>query len=911
MPIFLYEHNRQAYDAALSMLSVTGKAAIVHPTGTGKSFIGFKLCEDHPTSVICWLSPSEHIFKTQLENLAAAEASIPENIRFFTYAKLMFMSDEQLADIQPDYIILDEFHRCGAQMWGKGVQTLLSLHEDVPLLGLSATNIRYLDSCRDMTDELFDGHIASKMTLGDAAVRGILNPPTYVTALYSYQKDLEKYELRVHNARMKGVREAGERYLEALRRALEKAEGLADIFGKHVQRQNGKYIVFCAGVEHMHEMIGHVPEWFSKIDGNPHVYSAYSSDPETSKAFMDFKADTSNHLKLLFCIDMLNEGIHVDDISGVILFRPTVSPIIYKQQIGRALCAGKSNTPLILDIVDNISNLYSINTIQDEMNEAIDFYRYIGKSQYIVNETFRVVDEVHDCKRLFDELEDTLSASWDVMYAQAKQYYEENGDLLPPHAYITEEGNKLGQWVIAQRTGRAKNKLSARRIQRLDDIGMSWQTQKERFWEACFHLAEVFFREHGHLRITAKHSPRLAKWIIDQRKKYRDDLLTDEQYQRLTKIGMVWEPEDKWAVKFEAARAFYVENGHLDIPATHVTADGITLGAWYRGVRQQFLDGTLARERIAQLEEIGIEWVSIQTRIWMQHYELAKRYRRQHGDLNVSLTYTTTDGVRLGTWISGQRHAFAKGKLPQKQIDLLDQIDMSWHHFKSRWDTAYSYVEAYHAESGSANVPADYIAPNGFSLGAWVAAQRLKYAAGKLKAKQIERLEQLGLHWNPTDAFWQKGRDYAREYHIAQGHLNVPLSYITEDGFRLGSWINNQRNRYKQSLLSREQIEQLEQIGMVWYPREARWEDGYAYARQYYHEKGDLGVPSPYVTQDGFKLGSWIASQRTSYKKGKMDAARVTRLEAIGMIWPTREGQLKQDFLQIEQGANSRRSVVV
>ena len=73
----------------------------------------------------------------------------------------MLMSHEDMAKIQPDYIILDEFHRCGAQMWGVGVQNLLELFPQVPLLGLTATNIRYLDNQRDMADELFVGNVAS------------------------------------------------------------------------------------------------------------------------------------------------------------------------------------------------------------------------------------------------------------------------------------------------------------------------------------------------------------------------------------------------------------------------------------------------------------------------------------------------------------------------------------------------------------------------------------------------------------------------------------------------------------------------------------------------------------------------------------------------------------------------------
>ena len=148
--IKLFEHNETAYISAIQMLTETGKAAVIHPTGTGKSFIAFKLCEDNANKKICWLSPGEYIFKTHCENLAAAGSAVPRNIAFFTYAKLMLMTDAELEEIKPDYIILDEFHRCGAEMWGQGVKRLLNLYSDTPILGLTATNIRYLDNRRDM-----------------------------------------------------------------------------------------------------------------------------------------------------------------------------------------------------------------------------------------------------------------------------------------------------------------------------------------------------------------------------------------------------------------------------------------------------------------------------------------------------------------------------------------------------------------------------------------------------------------------------------------------------------------------------------------------------------------------------------------------------------------------------------------
>lgn len=200
MSLHLFKHNQTAYEAAVSMMDREGKAAVIHPTGTGKSFVAFKLADEHPHARICWLAPSEYIYQTQLENvkktLVPGEMLHTENITFFSYSKLLKMmqeeekriseghSDASVRDasgetepfdpekLHPDYIVLDEFHRCGAPEWGKSVQKLLDMYPKAKLLGLSATNVRYLDSQRDMAQEIFDGHIASEMTLGEAIARG-------------------------------------------------------------------------------------------------------------------------------------------------------------------------------------------------------------------------------------------------------------------------------------------------------------------------------------------------------------------------------------------------------------------------------------------------------------------------------------------------------------------------------------------------------------------------------------------------------------------------------------------------------------------------------------------------------------------------------------------------------------------
>ena len=190
MSIQLYDHNQKAYDAVVSMLAETNKVVVVHPTGTGKSFIVFKLCEENPSKKVLWLSPSEYIFKTQVENLKATGADVPQNIQYMTYARLMRMSESEMTEFHPDIVVLDEMHRAGSPRWGESVKSLLSLNPNALILGLSA--IRYLDNQRDMAEEFFDGNVASEITLGDAIVRGILNPPKYVLSVFPIRKNKDE-----------------------------------------------------------------------------------------------------------------------------------------------------------------------------------------------------------------------------------------------------------------------------------------------------------------------------------------------------------------------------------------------------------------------------------------------------------------------------------------------------------------------------------------------------------------------------------------------------------------------------------------------------------------------------------------------------------------------------------------------
>ena len=757
----LFEHNEKAYHAAVRMMEQYGKAAIVHPTGTGKSYIAFKLVEDNPEKVVIWLSPSEYIFKTQLESLKRNDPDFPlANVHFYTYAKLVCCTQAQLDDIaaqKPAYIILDEFHRVGAECWGESTVALLRLCPDARLLGLTATNIRYLDNNRDMAEELFDSRVASDMTLGEAIVRGILPAPNYVTTVYQYQKDLARYQTRVDNLRSPGIQDVNQKYLDALRRALEQADGLDKVFEHHITNKSGKYIVFCANKEHMDEMISHVPEWFAKVNPDVAVYEAYSDDPGTDKAFADFKTDESDKLKLLFCIDMLNEGVHVEGISGVILFRPTISPIIYKQQIGSALTAGENSTPLILDVVNNFEGLCSIAGLQGEMQEAVRRLYANGEGDKIVTERFEVVEQVHDCRVLFEQLQASLSSSWDHYFSEASIYYAEHGSLNIPKRYTTPAGLSLGEWLTTQRrvrAGQIPGNLTELQIARLDSIGMEWGNRNDAAWER----------------------------------------------------GL------------EEARKFREQFGNLQVPAKYKTKDGYPLGKWINNARKRRNDGKLTEERIRQLDQMGMIW-SVFDAKWEQGYALAMNYAAKHGDLNVPVNYTTEEGEKLGAWILNQRTAYAKEMLSQDQIGRLEEIGIYWGNRNDRqWNEVYGAAKRYFEANGDLDVPVAYVSPEGYALGKWVRRQQYAYRNPEksnaiLSQERIELLDAVGMQWEKPDS-WQHRYELAQEYKRCHGNLDIPAKYKTVDGIWLSRWVYNQKRLLQSGSekLSEEQKKKLKEL---------------------------------------------------------------------------------------------------
>ncbi|OHB68444.1 MAG: hypothetical protein A2V70_11145 [Planctomycetes bacterium RBG_13_63_9] len=409
--IELYPHNQRTYDEIQQRWQQANRVAVVQPTGTGKSVLIARVMSmpEFAGNRTLVLAPSRPILGQLRSKLPWALSST----KFMTYARAKNLSDAEADAIAPKLIVLDEMHRCGAQEWGKGVHRLLDRHPHAPVLGTTATPIRYLDNCRDMASELFRGNVAGNVSLAQAIVRRILPMPNYICALYTVDEEVRELEGRIDQSRLDdSSKHQLEEQAVAARIDWERSAGAPKVLAKHVSDGLSKFMVFCKNKVHLDAMEEQVRSWFQKALKKPRVsYRVVSDDPDSTTNFARFRdASDPKKVHLLFCIDMLNEGVHIDDVSGVILLRPTESPIVFYQQIGRCIQVGLKHVPLIFDFVNNFRSIRATD-FQVDLERANREERRRRADCGLPERPIAVSisDETRDFVRLLEAIEDRIS----------------------------------------------------------------------------------------------------------------------------------------------------------------------------------------------------------------------------------------------------------------------------------------------------------------------------------------------------------------------------------------------------------------------------------------------------------------------------------------------------------------------
>jgi superfamily II DNA or RNA helicase len=474
------------------------------------------------------------------------------------------------------------------------------------------------------------------------------------------------------------------------------------------------------------------------------------------------------------------------------------------------------------------------------------------------------------------------SEGWTRTLAAARSFRESHGHLLVPPSFKAEDGLHLGGWIVHQRTRRAKGSLSPEQIAALDDLGMVWDPSEAK-WETKLAAARRFRAEHGHLSVpysfVDEDGVKLGVWVQTVRK--RRDLLSRERRRQLDTLGMVWNPAQAlWDAKIAAAQEYRAAHGHLRVPRTFVTDDGIKLGVWITSLRPK--RARLTRTQRAQLDELGMVWDGHEAS-WTRGLAVAREYREEHGDLEVPPGYASDDGFRLAMWLMQQRSKRRKGTLSETRTAELEKLNINWEPRQSRSQRGVSAARRFHDEHGHLRVPVEYVNDDGFALGQWLSRARGRRKQGRLASAVERELDELGIAWDVLDEEWERGLREARAYRADHGHLRVPARYVAPDGFPLGQWIS--LRRLNRDRLPAARIKALDHLGMVWDPFGEAWEEGFTRLSQYVQREGTARVHDDH-RECGYALGSWVQHQRSARRRGRLDRNRIARLETVpGWTW--------------------------
>ena len=671
--IELFAHNLITYRRINKLWLESRHVAVVQATGTGKSYLIAKVLADHLDRRKVVLAPSTYIIEQQKGKVPWLVASTD----FLTYSKLARMSQNEITALDCSLIVLDEFHRCGASMWGKGVQKLLDCHPAAKVLGTTATPIRYLDDSRDMVEELFDGIVAEELPLAEAIVRRILPPPIYISALYTLDEECTALLDAVNSSKQSDEeKDKLRREIKGIQLDWEKSSGVAEIFKKHLPTEVNKLIVFCKDQQHLDKMEIEVQRWFQKAGTHRwrKIYRVLNADPESGRNLEAFKnAVGNNTIHILFAIDMLNEGLHIPEVGAVILLRPTESPIIFYQQLGRCLQVGKNHTPVVFDLVNNFQNVRANDFLSDlvEAKKAESVRRAeLGLPDYAP--TIKVEDLAQPIEEIFENIQNRLGY-WEVMFKALCEFKEINDHCNVPDKWP--ENTQLGRWVGKQRTKNNRGLLSDERIERLNKIGFIWDALSAT-WEEMFGALLMFKREHGHCKVPSHwpNNPKLRRWVFTQREFFKSGTLSEDRIRRLKEIGFEWDIlESNWNEMFSALHKFKDKYGHCNV--SRDWPENPDLSHWVSTQRSNYRSGLLNKVRVERLEQIGFIWDTIRSS-WEQNYSSLLEFKQTFGHCNVPDKWPKN--LKLSHWIGKQRSDWKKQHLLADRFRQLESIGFTW-----------------------------------------------------------------------------------------------------------------------------------------------------------------------------------------------------------------------------------------
>lgn len=912
MSMTLNPVNEAAFQKAVQSLETLNRAAVFHPTGTGKSCIAWKVVEAHPQTTFFWLvAGAQRLALRQAELTRYNGGTLPGNVRFCDCEKLAAATPEQwvrLGEQKPGCIVLDCYHELSAVCWAQSVQKLLRMCPQAKVLGLGVPNGAPVCAA---AQELFADCIVSHMTVAEAMAAGTMPVPSaYAALLWPQEEELATLRARIKNLCMpKGDTSLRVQY-EELSWSLRQVENLTVLLPRLLSDTSGHYLVLFESAAYQEKLGTELEQLLRTVDSAVRFYAADHACFADSAAVETFLSDTAPGPKVLLCVNAPGVQQPLEGLSGVILVRQSSLMSTFKQMLCRALVAAGSRSVPVFDLVAQFEGLGNGRTLQRDCTEAMT--RAGSKTP-----GFRQERPMQQTYRLYGKLRREMEARWEVLCQAAADAAAKEGTLELPRSYTIHSGVPVGKWLELQRqvqAGQRPGRLTAEQAAKLEKLGIRWNHRLEAAWEKGFASAQKYRTEHGDLLVPVRYRDKndfaLGEWIVYNRQRYLGGNLTQNRIERLEAIGMVWSTSnDLWEQNYAAATQYYLEHGDLEVPIKYETPSGFGLGVWLGAQRAAHKAGELPQEQVERLDALGMDWTNRNDRKWMSLYDVAAAYYHEHGNLNVPSEYVTPDGVLLGKWVARQRYAYlnpdrSSARVTPERKALLDKLGMVWEKYDP-WQERYDLALAYKTEHGDLEIPSVYKTADGVWLGSWVSRQRqaLNSGTSALSSERRKLLRTLfkgerrpsdpaADHGTVREANWERNFRSAARYARKYKHLLVPASYVDSDGVRLGVWISNLRaarkNRPDSYQVTPAHIKKLNSIGMVWDARDAKWGTAYQQAKAYYKAHGNLHAAANYKSDEtGFCLGDWLRRMREwdTTHDPKLTPERRAMLDKIGMEW--------------------------
>ena len=451
--------------------------------------------------------------------------------------------------------------------------------------------------------------------------------------------------------------------------------------------------------------------------------------------------------------------------------------------------------------------------------------------------TFRSGFRIPAVEEWYDVRRDPAEAKWNVWYARFLSWPPDlRGKRVVPVTYVNDNGYRLGQWQSQQRQHYKRGELSKSRIERLNAAGFVWSTHDAAWEEAFAHFKKLQPDARG--------------------KRHVDD-------------------------KYE-------------------TASGFGLGAWLQKMRREQNEGELDAELVARLDGAGMVWGSKHSDSWEDAFLHFRVFPRdEKGRRPVPRQHVTPDGFKLGSWVHNQRQQYKRGELDPDRLVKLESAGIVWDLWDHVWEEGFEhFLEFPPDEQGFRHVPQSYVSADGYRLGQWQKNQRTAYKTGLLSESRQQRLREVGMELDLTEAAWVEGFELFESLpQDARGKRSIAQQYVADDGFRLGRWVSTQRLAHKAGRLEPARRDRLEGAGMVWDTFDEAWEEGFAHFVELDpDEEGRRFVQTRYEADDGFRLGVWQDNQRMLHKTGTLDAERYERLCKVGMVWDLHAAAWEEGF---------------